>query len=227
MTYLPPEEVRKEAKRGLELHDKFKRGGTSVGIARARDLSGGKSISPETIKRMYSYFKRHEVDKKGKNWANTSNPSAGYIAWLLWGGDAGFRWCTSIRNKINRINKNKVVSTVHPVRFLPSHHVKVLEAITKKYNPKLTIPNSTSKSFSHFSLFTEPTKENHKKAFEHTLHHYKTHGYITTVADTDFIKNKITNTLEHPITKDKVKVAFINNGIYVASNNPKKKPKFK
>lgn len=52
-------------------------------------LSARKSLSPDTIKRMASYFARHEVDKRAKNFGNDANPSAGYIAWLLWGGEEG------------------------------------------------------------------------------------------------------------------------------------------
>ena len=34
---------------------------------------------------MHSYFARHEVDKDGKTheWGSDTDPSAGYIAWLL------------------------------------------------------------------------------------------------------------------------------------------------
>ena len=74
---------------------------TAVGVARARDLSNGKNISADTIKRMHSYFARHEIDKKGKDWANQSNPSAGYIAWLGWGGDAGRSWVNGIIKKLD------------------------------------------------------------------------------------------------------------------------------
>ncbi len=88
----PPESVRNAAARGLELRQEFNRGGTSVGVARARDLSNGKEIPVATLKRMRSYFARHEVDKKGEGWNDSSNPSAGKIAWLLWGGDSGKAW---------------------------------------------------------------------------------------------------------------------------------------
>jgi len=87
--FVPPQEVRNNAKRGLELREKHGRGGTAVGVARARDLSNGKALSLDTLKRMNSYFARHEVDKKGEGWGVDS---AGYIAWLLWGGDAGRAW---------------------------------------------------------------------------------------------------------------------------------------
>lgn len=99
-SYVPPQSVRSAAKRGLELRTKFGRGGTSVGIARARDLSNGKSIPIETINRMVSFFARHSVDKR-PDWSNPSNPTNGYIAHLLWGGDAGRSWANGIskRNK--------------------------------------------------------------------------------------------------------------------------------
>jgi len=99
--FSPPEQVRKNAARSLELRKEHGRGMTAVGVARARDLSNGKNISADTIKRMHSYFARHEVDKKGKDWANQSNPSAGYIAWLGWGGDAGRSWVNGIMKKLN------------------------------------------------------------------------------------------------------------------------------
>jgi hypothetical protein len=84
--------VAKVAEKGLELRDRFGRGGTSVGIARARDLKNRRTLSEETIDRMVSYFARHEVDKQAADFGNDTRPSAGYIAWLLWGGDAGKAW---------------------------------------------------------------------------------------------------------------------------------------
>jgi hypothetical protein len=91
--FVPPQAVRSNAKRGLELRAKYNRGGTEVGVARARDLSNGKSLSLDTLKRMSSFFARHEVDKKGEGWGVDS---AGYVAWLLWGGDAGWAWAKRI-----------------------------------------------------------------------------------------------------------------------------------
>jgi hypothetical protein len=104
--FVPPQQVRSNAKRGLELRKKHGRGGTEVGVARARDLSNGAALSLDTIKRMNSYFARHEVDKKGEGWGVDS---AGYIAWLLWGGDAGWSWAKGIL----RENESKEKSTVN------------------------------------------------------------------------------------------------------------------
>jgi hypothetical protein len=103
----PTESMANNAKRGLELRRKFGRGGTAVGVARARDLSNRTELSPETVARMYSYFSRHEVDKKGKDWNNSERPSNGKIAWLLWGGDSGYAWAKSKWNAIQRIRAQK------------------------------------------------------------------------------------------------------------------------
>lgn len=88
----PPQSVADAANKGLELRRTFNRGGTSVGVARARDLKNRRNLSDDTVKRMKSYFARHKVDKRAKNWGDEDNPSAGYIAWLLWGGDEGRDW---------------------------------------------------------------------------------------------------------------------------------------
>ena len=83
--FTPPAGVRNEAARGLEWRREFGRGGTAVGVARARDLSNGSAISPETARRMKAYFDRHEVDKQGEGFrpGEAGFPSAGRIAWAL------------------------------------------------------------------------------------------------------------------------------------------------
>lgn len=91
------------ARLGLKLREKFKRGGTEVGVRRAHQLAEQREISEADIKAMHSYFARHEVDKKGEAyaWGAKTDPSAGYIAWLLWGGDAGKKWADAQRAKLD------------------------------------------------------------------------------------------------------------------------------
>lgn len=100
--FTPPEIVARNAAQGLEWRAKFGRGGTEVGVARARDLKNRRTLTPETIRRMVSYFARHEVDKRGRNFFNDANPSAGRIAWLLWGGDEGRAWAQDIKARIGK-----------------------------------------------------------------------------------------------------------------------------
>lgn len=99
--FTPPESVQSAARRGLKLRQEYNRGGTAVGVARARDLSNGKALSLSTIGRMVSFFARHQVDKQGKGFhaGEDGYPSAGLIAWLLWGGDAGKTWAEGIWNR--------------------------------------------------------------------------------------------------------------------------------
>ncbi|WP_260600180.1 hypothetical protein [Sphingomonas endolithica] len=61
---------------------------------RAQRLADRKELSADDVKSMHSYFARHEIDKQGKSHERGSDtdPSAGYVAWLLWGGDKGKVW---------------------------------------------------------------------------------------------------------------------------------------
>jgi hypothetical protein len=91
---VPTNEMAAEAERGLAWREEFGRGGTLVGVARARDIANKRTLSPSTIRRMRSYFARHEVDKDGEGFSPGEDgyPSAGRIAWALWGGDPGKAW---------------------------------------------------------------------------------------------------------------------------------------
>ena len=97
-----PANVAKLARRGLELRQKFGRGGTAVGVRRAAQLAEGKPVSDADIIAIASYFKRHSIDKSAKahRWGDEQDPSAGFVAWLLWGGDAGEAWATREREKL-------------------------------------------------------------------------------------------------------------------------------
>ena len=100
--FSPPDGVRAEAQRGLDWRDEYGRGGTEVGVARARDLSNGRNVSPDTARRMASYFARHEADKSGEGWSPGEDgyPSAGRIAWALWGGDPGRAWADKLTKQM-------------------------------------------------------------------------------------------------------------------------------
>jgi hypothetical protein len=108
--FKPTSGMKSEAERGLEWRREHGRGGTEVGIARARDIANGKNLSPSTVKRMYSFFSRHEVDKQAEGFSQGEKgyPSNGRIAWALWGGDAGFSWSKKKRNQIENESKEEI-----------------------------------------------------------------------------------------------------------------------
>lgn len=95
-SYTPPISVRQEAKEGKECLKKGSKAGTRVGRYRATQLANGNKVSLDTIKRMYSFFKRHE---KNKSYYGKPCDDRGYVAWKLWGGDSGFEWSKEILNK--------------------------------------------------------------------------------------------------------------------------------
>ena len=103
-SYKPTAGMKTEAQKGLDWRREHGRGGTAVGIARARDIVSNKNLSESTVKRMYSFFSRHEVDKQGEGFTPDEKgfPSNGRIAWALWGGDAGFRWSKTIVDRLKK-----------------------------------------------------------------------------------------------------------------------------
>jgi hypothetical protein len=98
----PPAAVAKQAERGLELRNEHGRGGTEVGRRRAHQFKNRETVSERDIKSMYSYFARHDIDKRGKNWGDKDKPSAGYIAWLLWGGEPGRDWVDGLHARLEK-----------------------------------------------------------------------------------------------------------------------------
>lgn len=108
MKYRPTSGMKEAAQRALDWKAEGFDGGTRVGLARANQIVNGEQLSEDTILRMYSFFSRHEVDKKaeGFNSGEEGFPSPGRVAWDLWGGDAGFRWSTSKRDAMQPDGKS-------------------------------------------------------------------------------------------------------------------------
>ena len=105
----PTAEMATEAERGLKWRDEYNRGGTAVGVARARDIANRRNLSDDTVRRMVSYFARHEVDKQGEGFSpgEPGYPSAGRIAWALWGGDPGRTWAEAEVKRMGADNNQR------------------------------------------------------------------------------------------------------------------------
>jgi hypothetical protein len=102
-TYAPNDGMKSAARRALKWKEegKAKGAGTPVGWGRATDIAAGRSMSLSVVKRMFSFFSRHEVNKKAKgfNAGEEGYPSNGRIMWDAWGGDAGFSWSRAIAQR--------------------------------------------------------------------------------------------------------------------------------
>ena len=98
---IPPKSVQEVAKKALERRreaPKSKKGGTAVGISRGRDLARGTNISMSSIRRMISFFARHDTPAERKN--RKEKISRASISWDLWGGNPGRRWAESIIRRL-------------------------------------------------------------------------------------------------------------------------------
>jgi hypothetical protein len=129
--YKPTSGMQSAARRAIKLKEqgKAKGAGTAVGWTRAGQLARGETLSLSTVKRMYSFFSRHEVDKQGKDWDNAENPSNGKIMWLAWGGDAGFSWSRKITQREKTMKKNLELNEI--VEEIKDMFDDVVNPITK------------------------------------------------------------------------------------------------
>jgi HK97 family phage prohead protease len=101
-TFKPTSAMKSAAKRAIAWREDGHDGATAVGWARANQIVKGESLSASTVMRMYSFFSRHEVDKKAKGFNSGEDgfPSPGRVAWDAWGGDPGFAFAKRCRNTI-------------------------------------------------------------------------------------------------------------------------------
>jgi hypothetical protein len=110
---VPTDGMVAEAKKGLEWRKEHGRGGTIVGVTRANQIVRKDKLSPSTVRRMKSFFARHEVDKRAEGFrpGEEGYPSAGRIAWALWGGDAGQSWSNKKVDQLDR-ERNKFLEDI-------------------------------------------------------------------------------------------------------------------
>jgi HK97 family phage prohead protease len=101
----PTDGMAKEAQKALDWRKDGYDGGTPVGLARARQLVNKQELSPSTVRRMHSFFSRHEVDKQGEGFSPGEEgfPSNGRVAWALWGGDPGQTWAKAKSATLDRL----------------------------------------------------------------------------------------------------------------------------
>jgi hypothetical protein len=99
-----PDSVKNNAKAVLKYVEENGWGscGTPVGKQRANQLANGEPISLETVKRMYSYLSRHEVDlDSSKGYGD----GCGKLMYDSWGGKSALSWAQSKINQEEKMSK--------------------------------------------------------------------------------------------------------------------------
>ena len=139
-TYPPTDGMVEEAQRGLDWRREFGRGGTSIGIARARDIVNRKDLPINTWRRVKAFFDRHEVDKMAEGFSPGEDgfPSNGRIAWALWGGDAGYSRAKAIMEDFNNDERSVMdeirdIETIYPITPLQNQIYEDLEDVVEVF----------------------------------------------------------------------------------------------
>ena len=160
--YTPTAGMKSAAKRAIRWKEQGKAtgAGTAVGWTRAGQLARGETLSLSTVKRMYSFFSRHEVDKKGKDFYNTSNPSNGRIMWDAWGGDAGFSWSRKIVEREKNMKKSLTQSDLFE---------EIKDILDDVVNPADTVVEIPDDEEITKALRAEITKEQLGMVIEHLM----------------------------------------------------------
>jgi len=105
----PTEGMAAEARKFKKWREEGKQGGTDVAVARATQLANRQELSADTVRRMHSFFSRHEVDKQAEGFSagEEGYPSKGRVAWAAWGGDAGQTWARAKDMALDRIDEGE------------------------------------------------------------------------------------------------------------------------
>jgi hypothetical protein len=136
--YKPTEGMASAARRALAWKEEGRAGGTLVGMARANQLKDREPLSSSTVLRMHSFFSRHEVDKRATGFSSGEEgfPSAGRVAWDLWGGDGGQTWASQKRDQIMRDRERKMLKLVRvstKSAYLPDYLLEVAAKVIEDY----------------------------------------------------------------------------------------------
>ena len=160
------------AKRALKWKSEGEPGGTLVGLARANQLKDRDPLTASTVLRMFSFFSRHEVDKRatGFNSGEEGFPSKGRVAWDLWGGDGGYSWSTAKRNQIMRERESKALHLVKLTEkgIVPKVDRMVAAQVIENYaNQNI---NEELEAFGQFMYHAELLRNDHLDVYLVDLH---------------------------------------------------------
>ena len=162
-TYKPTSGMASAARRALKWKEEGKPGGTLVGLARANQLKDREPLSASTVLRMYSFFSRHEVDKRATGFRSGEEgfPTKGRVAWDLWGGDGGYSWSTAKRNQIMREREGKALKlfNISTKAYVKQEYLDIVAQAIETYANE-NIPEEVD-AFGQFMYHAELLRNGH------------------------------------------------------------------
>jgi len=142
-----PDSIKNNAKAVLKYVEENGWGscGTPVGKMRVNQLAKGEPISEDTIKRMYSYLSRHEVDLDS---SKSYDDGCGKLMYDSWGGKSALSWSES---KIKSIDREKMSKQ----KFATDDEKRIV--VGPAMVPDLKIFRKDSKGNPYFVFFSSKT----------------------------------------------------------------------
>ncbi len=96
INFTPPAGVRAACRAGLKLKEEGHggKGLVAATVSWASKLAAGQKISPEKARKMNAWFARHSVGSSSRTLGDKTSPA--WVAWQLWGGNAGKSWSAKL-----------------------------------------------------------------------------------------------------------------------------------
>jgi HK97 family phage prohead protease len=103
------------ARRGLKLHEEGKSGDglKPETVARANRLARREEMNEDWVREMNAWFARHESASKSPGWDKAGEEKPGFVAWLLWGGNAAKNWSA---RKVKELEGERDLPTIDEER---------------------------------------------------------------------------------------------------------------
>lgn len=170
-SYKPTSGMASAARRALKWKEEGKPGGTLVGLARANQLKDREPLSESTVLRMFSFFSRHEVDKRATGFRSGEEgfPSKGRVAWDLWGGDGGYSWSRAKRDQIMRDRESKALRLVQITKSVVPEMLLMAAAQMIEDYANENISESLD-AFGQFMYHAQLLRNNHLDVYLMDLH---------------------------------------------------------
>ena len=91
------------ARTGLRLHNEGKSGDglKPETVRRANIIAARQELTEDHVREMNAWFARHEADRM-PGWNKPGDETPGFVAWMLWGGDAGRTWSADKVKQMDR-----------------------------------------------------------------------------------------------------------------------------
>jgi hypothetical protein len=91
------------ARTGLRLHNEGKSGDglKPETVRRANIIAARQELTEDHVREMNAWFARHESDRR-PDWNKQGEETPGFVAWMLWSGDAGQQWSARKVEQLDR-----------------------------------------------------------------------------------------------------------------------------